>query len=146
MATLRPSYLSYKTAAAAQADEYWHLQLQKNTNLRTRLEHDFAHSTDMCLQTRFDNIICAWRWRLCGITPAIQEPEWIGIKLLPRLVLGQIFVVQYDCQIFAWPLWLSSHDPCAWPGIWMILIIHTQDTCLPVNYKKAVGKKKVSTW
>jgi hypothetical protein len=46
------------------------LWLQKHTDLRA---HDFAHSPDMWHQPRLANVTCAWRWRLCGITTALQR-------------------------------------------------------------------------
>ena len=41
---------------------------KKHTDLRA---HDFAQSPDLWRQPRFANVICAWTWRLNGISPAV---------------------------------------------------------------------------
>jgi len=46
------------------------LSLQEHPDLGA---HDFAKSPDLWHQPRLANFTCAWRWRLCGITLAIQS-------------------------------------------------------------------------
>jgi hypothetical protein len=43
---------------------------QKHTDLRA---HDVAHSAGVWHQPGLANVTCTWRWKLCGITPAIVK-------------------------------------------------------------------------
>jgi hypothetical protein len=54
------------------------LRKQKNTGTSTALTantdlraYDFAHSPFLWPQPRLSNVTFAWRWRLCGINPAV---------------------------------------------------------------------------
>ena len=73
--TLRPSYLSHVFAAAMSAAEYRHLH---QYDCRTRLT--YAHCPELWHQPRLATVTCAWRRRLCGITPAVHIPalSWKG--------------------------------------------------------------------
>jgi hypothetical protein len=55
-----------------QADAYWHLHRSDCKNTPDLRAHDLAHSPGLWHQPRLANLTCSWRWRLCGITPAIK--------------------------------------------------------------------------
>jgi hypothetical protein len=53
------------------------LWLQKHNHL---CAHGFAHSHSLWHQPRLPNVTCPWRWRVCGIIPAIVGwvVQWVS--------------------------------------------------------------------
>ena len=91
----------------------------------------FTHSPDLWHQPRFVNVTCAWKWRLCGINPAITDKLTCHVKLLTDFLSNRVFHLHVHPSIH--PPWTATDYAQYNNWYWNQIVEHCLLTLIEVN-------------